>query len=104
MTERVELKATLAEQGYRVISRKHGILARVDRADWKEHMAKKHMPYDPELGMRWVECMGRMAPDFYRRVYSPDRVYVTKAHTARIPNSSCDPAAHVTQASMEQEG
>jgi hypothetical protein len=86
---------TLVEQGYRVTSRRHRMAARVDRADWREHMARQHSPWDPEgEGMAWVNALGNSAPDFYRRVYSKDKITLTFPCN-RFPGSCHDPVAYV---------
>jgi len=85
---------TLKSKGYRYISRKHKIAARIDRPDWKEHMAKMAMPWDEDAGLIWVELFGRMAPDYYRRVYSKDRV-VTQTLFRGIPNSTGDTTGYI---------
>lgn len=77
------------KQGYRIVSRKYGTIARIDRDDWKEFMAQEHAPWDIEEGRKWVRTMGdRSAADHYRRVYSKDTIDLgRKALTLRIPNS-----------------
>ena len=90
-----DLEKLLDEQGYRCISRKHRIAARIDRPDWKQHMAARAMPWDADgAGMRWVNLMGAMAADYYRRCYSQDRV-VLPFHANRFPSSSGDATGYV---------
>lgn len=58
----------LKEAGYCVVSRRHHIIARIDRADWREVMAKAHAPWSPNVeGMRWAMRPGM--GDFYRRSF-----------------------------------
>ena len=79
-----------AAEGYRVVSRKYGMISRIDRKDWKEYMAKQHAPWDAEgEGIKWVQLLGdRAAADHYRRVYSKDTLEIgRKALTLKIPNS-----------------
>ena len=86
---------TLAQQGYRYISRRHKIAARVDRPDWKENMAERHCPWDPQgEGMRWVAGLGGDAADYYRRVFSNDRITTRTLHKS-IANSSGDRTGYV---------
>ena len=62
-------------KGYCVTSRKFGIVSRIDRADWKIYMAKKHSPWSLEEGLEWVEALGEAgAEDHYRRCYSKDSI------------------------------
>lgn len=77
------------DRGYRVTSRAWGMIARVDRPDWKEYMASKH-----PSGRAWVKSLGDTAADHYRRVYSKDRLEIKYA-AKYIPNSSFDPIGYV---------
>lgn len=75
----------LAERGYCVTSRAHRMIARIDRPDWKDQLAK-------ELRTDYEETLD--APhwkDFYRRVLSKDKLYVDEEKVKSIPkSSSCD--------------
>ena len=75
--------------GYRITSRKYGLVSRIDREDWKEYMAEQHAPWDIREGRKWVNILGdRSAADHYRRVYSKDHLELgRKALTLKIPNS-----------------
>lgn len=76
--------------GYRVVSRKYGMISRIDRDDWQEYMAEKHAPWDPQgQGMRWIKALGpHHAADHYRRCYSKDTLEIgSKALRLKIPNS-----------------
>jgi hypothetical protein len=71
----------LIESGYRSVSNRHRMVSRIDRPDWREHMARDHhrgFRGDPqrnlEEGMRWVRALGTGAADHYRRVLSKDTV------------------------------
>lgn len=84
----------LAAAGYRVTSRKHRMIARVDRPKWREHMALMHAPWDPDGdGVEWVNALRRNSADQYRRVYSEDKVTVQSIEG--IPNSSHDCVGYV---------
>jgi hypothetical protein len=78
-----------ANEGYRIVSRKYGIIARIDRPDWKEFLAEEHAPWDIEEGRDWVAALGdRRAADYYRRVYSKDTIELGREAVAlKIPNS-----------------
>src|ERR1039458_9705438 len=68
-----------AAAGYRIVSRKYGMISRLDRDDWKEYMAEKHAPWDIEEGRKWVRALGDLhAADHYRRVYSKDTLEIGK--------------------------
>jgi hypothetical protein len=62
----------LAASGYRAVSNKYRMIARLDRPDWLEHMARQYTPWSFEEGMRWATGLGEGAADHYRRVYSKD--------------------------------
>ena len=71
----------LIESGYRSISNSSRGVSRLDRPDWREHMAREHtrgFPGDPrknfDEGMRWVEGLGEGAADYYRSVLSKDKL------------------------------
>lgn len=65
----------LKDMGYYVVSRRHRMLARIDREDWREVMAKHHSPWDVNgEGMRWA-CMKGMG-DYYRRCLSKDTIVI----------------------------
>lgn len=71
----------LLASGYRCVSNRHRIVSRLDRLDWREHMAREHtrgFRGDPqknlEEGMRWVRLLGSGAADYYRRVMSRDQL------------------------------
>jgi len=94
MDSKEEAKA-LMKKGYRVTSRKHRQVTRVDRPDWRDYMAVRHAPWDIEDGLEWVECLGRGAADQYRRVYSKDTLVVSKAALSHIGSSNHDPVGYV---------
>lgn len=100
MISRRQLVQTLIDAGYRRVSNAFGHVARVDREDWKEHMAQKHAPWDPSgTGMEWVRCLenNRMASDFYRRDRSltEDVLVLPPEFARRIPTSSHDPVGFI---------
>lgn len=75
----------LARSGYRVVSRRHGGLSRLDRADWQEAMARDYVRGFPgglernlPEGLAWVAALGDGAADHYRRCYSRDRITVPR--------------------------
>lgn len=76
----------LIESGYRTISNKHRGVARLDRPDWLEHMARHHVdgfPGDPARnlaeGMRWAKGLGKGAADHYRTCLANDKLYYLPA-------------------------
>ena len=78
-TRKQEEAARLVASGYRCVSNRHRTLSRLDRPDWREHMARDHtrgFRGDPQRnldeGMRWVTVLGTGAADHYRRVMSKD--------------------------------
>lgn len=57
----------LIDSGYRCTSNRHRMISRIDRPDWREYMGSRNGG-----GAEWVEALGSMAGDHYRRVYSQD--------------------------------
>lgn len=84
-----------AAMGYRRTSNAFGILSRVDREDWKEHMARLHSPWNHAEGREWANLPGLDAADFYRRVHSKDKVTVPKTVSRLVPTSGHDPIGFV---------
>ncbi len=86
----------LAARGYRRISNKHGMLARIDRPDWVDVLAVKlrrapadfYVPGEALPAANWA--------DFYRRMCSGDVVFVEPAGLARlVPTSDWDPVGYI---------
>lgn len=82
--------ADFKEAGYYVVSRRHRMLSRIDRADWREVMARHHAPWDVNgEGMRWA-CLKGMG-DYYRRCLSKDTIVIAPHQwdsvLKAIPNS-----------------
>ena len=60
----------LYKRGYRQVSRRYGIVSRVDRKDWREVMAATHVN-----GMCWVKMLGdESAASYYRACISKDTI------------------------------
>lgn len=78
MEEAVRQAFRLFHSGYRPISRKHCIIARLDREDWREHMAEQHMPWSKEKGLHWVACLGeKSAESHYLLCYTKEKLTVS---------------------------
>jgi hypothetical protein len=77
----------LLSKGYCRVSIKYGMAARIDRPDWKEHMARQHSPWSEKEGMEWVAALGRSAEDQYRRVYSKDVIELGNGRAKFLPTS-----------------
>lgn len=71
----------LISQGYRRISNKHGIISRIDREDWVEYLLKK-----TNNDEKWIKAVGETLEDFYRRVYSKDKITIGN-QAKKIPSS-----------------
>jgi len=56
----------LKKRGYRVVSIKHRLVSRIDRADWED--------FNPD-------------EDYYRRCLSKDSIVVPASYLTKIPNS-----------------
>lgn len=97
-----ERAAELTAQGYRVVSNRHAQVARIDRPDWVEFLARElhrapadfYVPGDPNPSGGWC--------DYYRRVYSRDKLTVEHGVAALIPNSGHDPVGYVEPEAQPQ--
>lgn len=87
----------LMDMGYRRTSRKHCMLSRIDRPDWREHMAKEHAPWDPYgEGLNWVESLGEgSAAAFYRSVHSKDVIVRKWDIVKHVRSSGHDPVDYI---------
>jgi hypothetical protein len=75
--------AELAFRGYRRVSNKYGIVARIDRSDWREVLNK-------QLRRDTLEVPGVCWEDHYRRTYSRDTLPLIKEAYRLIPSSCHD--------------
>lgn len=80
----------MVASGYCRTSNKFGLVSRIDRPDWREHMAER--AYPPEygythLGHAWVKNLGTRAADQYRRCYSQDKFEMGRSTGRRFPPS-----------------
>lgn len=79
----------LIDSGYRRVSRRHGLVARIDREDWVSFLAGKgHAVGDRLLRPGYWE-------DFYRRNYSKDQVRLHPTTAERVPCSHGDPVGYM---------
>ena len=78
----------LIRLGYRCTSRKYGIISRIDRPDWVLFLIEKLN--QPEL----ISGDGSWE-DFYRRVYSRDKLELSPSRARKFPTSSWDPIGFV---------
>lgn len=90
-----QIAEDLMAKGYRRTSNKFCHLSRVDREDWKEHMAQNHAPWDIQEGRDWVKAVGPGANDFYRRVISNDTITVPREVSRHVKTSGFDPVGFI---------
>ena len=87
----------LAAAGYRRISRKFGMLARVDRVDWLTFLSKE-LTFTAKDAAAWFEReqhnRGSWA-DYYRRVHSKDKIEIPVAIALKVPASCHDPIGFI---------
>lgn len=76
----------LTDKGYYVISLKYKTVARLDRRDWKEVIARQNSPWSLIEGMRDVENLHNPA-DIYRRVFSKDKKVLSSEVLKEMLNS-----------------
>lgn len=92
--------ADITAQGYRRISNKYGTVARVDREDWVQVMAKhlRRAPADfyvlGEDKVTWNWC------DYYLRTLSKDKLTLPPSVAAMIPSSIGDNVGYVAPKSQ----
>ena len=77
----------LVELGYRVVSRKHKHVSRIDRPDWKDLVANYFCAWDINEGYEHMENFSECGnEDTYRRMLSKDVLTVDSIEG--IPNSN----------------
>ena len=89
----VDLAKVLTSLGYRRLHKDLGIVSRIDRPDWKTHMANYH----PD-GMTWVNaisCRKGQAEHLYRHLYSKERFEIWANEGKKIPASEKDETGYV---------
>ena len=78
--------------GYCIVSNRFRMAARLDRPDWKSHMATTQ----PD-GHAWVRALGdRQAADYYRRCLSEDTITVPDSWVKTLGNSNGGPSDYRT--------
>lgn len=77
----------LARKGYRRVSNKFGMVARIDRSDWLEIMIEAHS--------NWKETEHSMIADYYRRCVTQDVLTVPLEVSRWVPSSTNDPVGYV---------
>jgi hypothetical protein len=81
----------LKKRGYCRISRKFGLLSRIDCNNWRERLAAGHV-----RGMDWVKLLGdKSAADYYRRCASKDHLEVGKDAGLKFPTSGDGPTEYL---------
>lgn len=83
-----------AALGYRRISKRKNIIARIDREDWLQHMAEHFEMSLLELITDMNEKPGYYE-DYYRRNLSKDRHEVSLTTSRTVPSSFEDPTGYV---------
>ena len=66
----------LYHSGYAIKSRRHKIVARIDRPDWNDIAIKKYYYLNPQE-----------RADMYRRLMTKDRIEVTREEMKFLPSS-----------------
>lgn len=84
MTPEINEARRLMSLGYRRTSANFGILSRIDDPAWRDVMARKLAPWSMDEGQALVCSMGASAEDHYRRVYSKDKIRVSKAVSRHV--------------------
>ena len=76
----------LRREGYARVSNKYGHVSRIDRPDWREHMAVGNTA--------WLEALGNRAADHYRRCFSKDVLQVNPRIAQKLPPSGSGPTEY----------
>lgn len=82
-------------QGYRRVSNRYNLVARIDRPDWLQFMAKSlhrapadfYVPGEEHPAGNWC--------DYYRRVHSKDTLTLPRDEYLKVGGSSGDPIGYV---------
>lgn len=77
----------LTALGYRRVSNKFGMIARIDRSDWLAFMLERQP--------NWKNSPTSMIADHYRRVISKDVLVVDQDIARRVPTSCHDPVGYI---------
>jgi|SRR5882724_1660479 len=99
----------LAEIGYRRVSHKHHMIARIDRPDWLDVLAAHcgraradfYIMSNPNRNIPGAapyavsDKIGNNWKDFYRRVLSKDVIVVAPEVSKLIPGSGYDPVEYI---------
>lgn len=84
--------------GYRRISKRKNLIARIDREDWLQHMAEHFEMTLLELITKMNEMPGYYE-DYYRRNLSKDRHEVSLTTSRTVPSSFGDSTGYVPKES-----
>ena len=88
----------LISQGYRCVSRKYGIVSRVDRHDWIPFLANDLSIPIELLSDLYKKGKGCDYADHYRRCYSKDKLELGPALGHLFPTSGWDPVGYIPKA------
>ena len=103
----MDVEALIAA-GYARVSNRHRIVSRIDRKDWKKHMAERMYPPEyghTQKGYEWIDRIGdRAAANHYRRVYSRDDLSgFTREDFRKFPASDGGPTEFMSKADRHGE-
>lgn len=82
----------LIAAGYRCVSRKYGIVSRIDRDDWIKVVVRNTHQTEQSIGKAMSSGSWQ---DFYRRVYSKDTLELGNSRGRAFPTSGFDPVGYV---------
>lgn len=86
-------EATL--RGYRKVSNKYKLVARIDRPDWIDVLARSMRRSPAEFYVPGESLPAISWCDQYRRVYSKDQLKLSSEEFKKVPSSWDDPIGFV---------
>lgn len=79
----------MIDQGYCCVSRKYGIVARVDNPNWQDILLRKYPNW------RTAKITEGQMADYYRRIFSKDDVELGRYWGGQFPSSSNNETGYI---------
>lgn len=96
MTNPQEIARRLGAMGYRRTSNKYGMVSRIDRADWLQHLAETMLNrVVADFCLHSTGMPSGSWCDYYRRCVSKDTLELPQTISRKIPTSGWDSIGYV---------